>query len=100
MKNHLRPVLLLMLFVLCKGLAAQGTDEQLAAQYFSQGDFERAALYYDKLYKEQPSAHNYEQLFKCRVALKEYEEAAKLAKDQSRRQNNEPRYLVDMGAVA
>ena len=80
-------------------LAAQGTDEQLAAQYFQQGDYERAALYYDKLYKGQPSANNYEQLFKCRVALKEYEEAAKLAKDQQKRQN-EPRYLVDMGMVA
>lgn len=92
--------LLLPLF-LCLHLAvsAQGTDEQLAAQYFQQGDYERAALYYDKLYKEQPSTHTYEQLFKCRVALKEYEAAAKLAKDQSRRQN-EPRFLVDMGIVA
>ena len=100
MKNHLRSFVLLILVGLCQGLAAQGTDEQLAAQYFGQGDYERAALYYDKLYKEQPSTHNYEQLFKCRVALKEYEEAAKLAKDQSRRQGNEPRFLVDMGVVA
>ena len=94
------------LLTLCLGLlslvltcAAQGTDEQLASQYFQQGDFERAALYYSKLYKEQPSVHNYEHLFKCRVALKEFEEAAKLAKEQSKRQN-EPRYLVDMGLVA
>ena len=92
---------LLLPLLLCVRLAvyAQGTDEQLAAQYFQQGDYERAALYYDKLYKEQPSANYYEQLFKCRVALKEYEEAAKLAKDQSKR-HNEPRYLVDMGMVA
>jgi len=78
---------------------AQGTDQQLAQQYFDQGDFERAALYFDKLYKEQPSAANYEYLFKCRVALGQHEEAAKLAKDQQRR-SNDPRYLVDMGSVA
>lgn len=96
----MRHLLLFLFFGLCGGLAAQGTDEQLAAQYLGQGDYQRAALYYEKLYKEQPSTHNYEQLFKCRVALKEYEEAAKLAKDRSRRQGNEPRFLVDMGAVA
>ena len=92
---------LLLPLLLCLRLcaSAQGTDEQLAAQYFQQGDYERAALYYDKLYKEQPSANNYEPLFKCRVALKEYEAAAKLAKDQQKRQN-EPRYLVDMGIAA
>ena len=38
--------LLLFLFIgLCGGLAAQGTDEQLAAQYLGQGDYHRAALY-------------------------------------------------------
>lgn len=100
MKTGARTALLLMLLALGQGLVAQGTDEQLAAQYFGQGDYERAALYYDKLYDQQPSAYNYEQLFKCRVALKEYEEAAKLAKEQSKRQGNEPRYLVDMGSVA
>ncbi len=100
MRTGLRHILLLLLLGLCQAMSAQGTDEQLAAQYVNQGDFQRAALYYDKLYKGQPSAFNYEQLFKCRLALKEYEEAAKLAKDQSRRQGNEPRYLVDMGHVA
>ncbi|HNK84403.1 MAG TPA: hypothetical protein PKL41_04310, partial [Flavobacteriales bacterium] len=42
---------------------AQGTDQQLAEQYFDQGDFERAALYFDKLYKERPSPITYEYLF-------------------------------------
>ena len=33
-------------------MAQPGTDEQLAAQYFQQGDMERALLYYEKLYKQ------------------------------------------------
>ncbi len=99
MRTRLRLFLLPLGLLLRLAVTAQGTDEQLAAQYFQQGDYERAALYYDKLYKEQPSTNNYDQLFKCRVALKEYEAAAKLAKDQQKRQN-EPRYLVDMGMVA
>ncbi len=85
--------------LLPSAVLAQGTDEQLAAQYFQQGDFQRAALYYDKLYKEQPSPFNYDQLFHCDVALKNYAEAEKLAKDQLHRQNNDPRFLVDLGMI-
>ncbi len=79
---------------------AQGTDDQLASQYMQQGDYERAALYYDKLYKQQPSPYNYEQLFKCYLALKRFEEASKLVKDQSHRQKDDPRFLVDQGSVS
>ena len=78
--------------------AAQATDDQLAAQYLQQGDFERAALYYGKLYKQQPSAFNYDQLLRCRLALKQYDEALEIAKEMGRRQG-EARYLVDQGAV-
>ena len=48
--KHLLRTLLLLLVLLPMGLAAQpGTDEQLAAQYFQQGDYERAILYYEKM---------------------------------------------------
>jgi tetratricopeptide (TPR) repeat protein len=77
---------------------AQATDDQLAAQYMQQGDFERAALYYGKLYKQQPSAFNYDQLLRCHLALKQYADALELAKEMARRQGD-PRYLVDQGAV-
>ncbi|MBL0045130.1 MAG: tetratricopeptide repeat protein [Flavobacteriales bacterium] len=94
----LRSALLLLLLAACSLAKAQGTDEQLAAQYFQQGDFDRASLYYDKLYKQQPSTFNYEQLFQCWMSLKNYENAEKLARDQQRRQND-PRGSVDMGVV-
>jgi tetratricopeptide (TPR) repeat protein len=94
----LRPLLLLLVLSFGTVSFAQGTDEQLAAQYMQQGDYGRAALYYDKLYKDQPSAFNYEQLFQCRMALKDYDEAEKLAKDQQRRQGDS-RGLVDLGMV-
>lgn len=96
----LRPLFVLLLIGAVSGLRAQGTDDRLAAQYMQQGDYERAALYYEKLYKEQPSPYNYEQLFKCEVELKRYEDAAKLAKDQSHRQNNDPKFLVDLGLLS
>lgn len=82
------------------GAQAQGTpDEQLAAQYFQKGEYEKAILYYDKLYRAQPNPYFYEQLFRCHMGLKHYEEAEKLAKDQLRRQSGDPRYMVDLGSV-
>lgn len=79
--------------------AQGGTDEQLAAQYFQRGEYDKAALYYDKLYRSQPNDYYYEQLFRCQVSLKDYESAEKLAKDQLRRQNGDPRFIVDLGSV-
>ena len=95
--RHAR-LLLLLLSGFVGRVLAQGTDEQLAAQYFQQGDYERAALYYAKLYDQQPSTFNYDQLFTCWMALKNFEEAEKIAKDQSRKQSD-PKYLVDLGQV-
>jgi tetratricopeptide (TPR) repeat protein len=78
--------------------AQPGTDEQLAAQYFQAGDFERAILYYEKLYKKQPSPYYYEQLYKSYVGMKRYEDAEDLVKSQQRR-DDDPRYFVDLGSL-
>ncbi len=93
-------LLLLLLAVFAPPAFAQpGTDEQLAAQYFQQGEYERALLYYDKLYRQQPTEYYYEQLFKCHVNLQHTEAAMKLVKDQARRNSGDPRYPIDMGSL-
>ncbi len=79
--------------------AQPGTDEQLAAQYFQQGDFAKAVLYYEKLHRRQPTEFYYEQLLKSFTALKDHDRAEKLVKDQMRRANGEPRYTIDLGSV-
>jgi len=95
--------LLILLLLACTAagpLRAQpGTDEQLAAQYFQQGDLERAALYYDKLHRKQPSDHYYNQLLKCHMGLNDLQSAEKLVKEQLRRRNGEARFMIDMGRV-
>lgn len=79
--------------------AQPGTDQQLADQYLRQGDYAKAAMYYQRLYDQQPNALFYEQLLKAYLGLKQYDDAEKIAKDQLRRNNNDPRFLVDMGMV-
>lgn len=94
-----------LLFLLLLGIAAPrllaqpSADEQLAAQYIQQGDYEKAALYYDKLYRKQATVYYYEQLSKSYMALKRYDDAEKLAKDQLRRSGGEPRFMVDLGVI-
>ena len=98
MMRALTLLLVLAAFV-SPAFAQPGTDEQLAAQYFQQGEYERALLYYDKLYHQQPTEYYYEQLFKCHVNLQHTEAAMKLAKDQARRNSGDPRYPIDMGSL-
>ena len=93
----------LLILVACaatQGAWAQpGTDEQLAAEYMRQGEFSKAILYYEKLYKQQPTNLYYEQLLKAYTGAAQYSDAEKLAKEQMRKQGGDPRYLVDIGMV-
>jgi tetratricopeptide (TPR) repeat protein len=96
--RHLLPLLLLLLAAPA-AVAQPGADEQLAAQYFQQNDFEKAILYYEKLYRRQPTDYYYEQLFKSHVGLNDLEAAEKLVKEHSKRRNDDPRFPIDLGSL-
>src|SRR5690606_30095413 len=98
MRNAL--ALLVLLCLLPAGVRAQpGADEQLAVQYYQQGDYEKAVLYYEKLYRQQPNDHFYEQLLKSLIALKDLDAAEKLVKDRQKSadRRNDPRFPIDLG---
>lgn len=99
--GKLRSFLFLLMMISLPGLlsAQPGADEQLAAQYFQQGDFPKAIMYYEKLHNKQPTAFYYEQLYKSYVAIKDYDSATKLVKDQMRRANGDPGPIIDMGKL-
>lgn len=95
-----RALLTILLLAVQAVLRAQpGTDEQLAAQYFQQGDFAKAVLYYERLYRQQPSDYYYEQLFKSLIGVPDLEAAQKLVKERGRRSGDDPRFAIDMGRV-
>jgi hypothetical protein len=52
------------------GISQPTTDQQLAAYYFQEEDFEKAVLYYEKLYKESYSDFFYQYYLDCLVNLK------------------------------
>jgi tetratricopeptide (TPR) repeat protein len=95
-----RILFLLLLVSLHLGAFAQsGTDEQLAAQYFQRGEYEKAVLYYEKLFKQQRTGYYYEQLFKSYVGMGDLESAEKLAKDQAKRYGADARFPIDLGVL-
>ncbi|MBK7945376.1 MAG: hypothetical protein IPJ85_08745 [Flavobacteriales bacterium] len=97
----MRPALLLLLLIsTATPLFAQpGADEQLAAQYFQQGDYSKAVLYYERLYKQQPTDYYYEQLLKSQLGVPDLETARKLVRDRMRRNGDDPKLMTDMGHV-
>ena len=92
----------LFLFVLIGAcdIYAQTADEQLAAQYFSNNEFDKAADAYEKLIAKIPgSGYYYDNLLTCYFRLNKFEDAEKLTKKQQRRFDNNYYFKVDQGYV-
>lgn len=88
------------LFPATQLLAQDDKTEQLAMQYYSQGEFEKALALYEKLFNRNPDELNYYQhYFDCLLSTKDFKTAEKLAKKQVRRNPQELQYRVDVGRV-
>lgn len=75
-------------------------DEQIAAQYFSEGSFEKAADVYEKLYNKRPETIYYNALINCYAELKDYKSAEKLVNKISKRMPAKLSLWVDLAYVA
>lgn len=80
-------------------LAQPSPDEQLAAQYYNSGEFDKAVIIYEKLYNQKPSPFYYGYYLNCLIQLKDYKEAEKLARQQAKAQPIVPNYKVDIGYI-
>jgi len=89
----------LLFFLLCFNaffLSAQNTDEKLAAQYFSEKAYAKAADLYEDLASRQPeSIYFYENLLQCYIMLKDFKSAEKLVDKRIRKNDEVYTYQVD-----
>ena len=77
--------LLLLLVFTSLGLKAQvDTDMQLAQHYYASGDFEKAKIYYVKLYDKDPSKFNFLRYYDCLIQTNDKKEAEKVLKEIQR----------------
>lgn len=80
-----------------QSLAQGTTDEQLAAHYYREGEFDKAVLYYERLYDVRPTEDHYTYFLNCLLALEEYKKALKLSERQVKAHPTVYRYQVDIG---
>ena len=75
-------------------------DFQLANKYYLDRDYEKAALYYEKIFKE--SEHRlkiYENYKSTFIELNKFKEAEKLIKTLIKENPNKLKFLVDLGVI-
>ncbi|MBT5403828.1 MAG: hypothetical protein HOL28_10330 [Crocinitomicaceae bacterium] len=76
----------LILFLCSAGfiMAQSGSTDfrGMAVHYFSQNDYEKAAIYYLKLWEETKKTGDFEKYYTCLLELKMYKEAEKLIKKE------------------
>lgn len=76
---------------------SQNEEEQLASDYFKNGEFEKALFTYQKLYETNPNNYNYIfQLIKTQQQLRHLDDAEQLIKNKLSQYNN-PALIVELG---
>ena len=75
------------------------TDEQMAAQYYEAGEYDKAIVYYQKLYEKSPINIYYNYYLNCLIFQKDFKNAEKTVKKQGKRNPGELTYHVDLGRV-
>lgn len=97
MKNILRKIPLLFFLLITLGLAAQTQDEQLAEQYFGQGEYAKALVYQRKVLDAGAPARPLllEQYLQARLKQREFKDAAR---DLNRWQKKWKTYGAELAA--
>ena len=78
--------------------AQKNNDEQLAMQYYDRKEFDKAIMYFDKLYDKLPDAY-YLYYFKCLIETKDYNRAEKITKKQIKRNPTASNLYVKLGKI-
>ena len=94
--------ILLFLFIIVASLSAKAqlsTEEALALQYYQTGDFEKAAIVYEKLFNRTKNLSFYDPYFNSLLKTRQYNEAEKLARTQMKNHPEVFTYSVDIGRI-
>jgi tetratricopeptide (TPR) repeat protein len=78
---------------------SQSTDEQLALQYYQSKQYDKAIVYYEKLFPKNPSADNYHYYLDCLIQTKDYKTAEKVIKKEMKQQPDNSILYVDEGML-
>lgn len=77
--------------------AQDNTEQNLAFEYFRNGEYEKAAGLFLKLYGKNPTPVNYRYLYNSLLYIRQYEELEKIVRKNIRKNPDNPTCLVDLG---
>ena len=84
--------------VALSAFAQKGRDETLAASYFQNGEYDKAAELYQSLWEKSGYAPQfYTPLFNTYLTLKKYDDAEKLVRKQIKKYDQVAQYQIDLG---
>jgi tetratricopeptide (TPR) repeat protein len=90
---------LLLLFILIPALSiAQTGDEELATYYYQNGEYEKALLYLEDIYKSKPTDAYFRYYLNSLKELERYEDAVSLMKKHTKKRKS-GELLVELGAL-
>lgn len=96
----MRQLLILCCFLVSVSVSAQVNEEELAAEFLNNKEYDKAVILYEKLLKkDNASPYYYQNLLICYLELKNYDDAEKMVKRQSRRFPDNYFYKVDQGYI-
>ena len=98
--NKTKKILVTILVVVISSttlLGQKNTDGKLAAQYYSNKEYEKAVVYYQKLFDRTKSPAYYVRLLNCFVELEEFKNGEKLIKRQIKRTPYQLHFYTDLG---
>ena len=80
----MKQLVLVLTFLICSifVFSQTETDIQLAQHYYSNGEFDKASSYYEKIYNSTPTKVYFNRYFECLVQIKDYKTAEKVIKKQ------------------
>lgn len=96
--------LLAFLLILCATLFAsaqnqRSQEEQLGIQYYQNGEYEKAAPMFEKVFNANPNSYIYYYYYQTLLQLGDFKEAEKVVKKQQKKFPNTQRYKTDLGYV-
>jgi tetratricopeptide (TPR) repeat protein len=100
LKSFFYSLVTIVFFITVEPIAAQSTEDiELARYYLENGEYKKAAIYFEKIYDQNPSAFFYNDYLKALLGLEDYAEAEKLIKKQIKVGGANPNYQVDLGQL-
>jgi tetratricopeptide (TPR) repeat protein len=73
------------------------TDQQLAQYYYSNEEFDKASIYYEKVFASDPNKFNFKRYYDCLLKTEQEKEAEKLLKKQASTNKSDYFYKVLLG---